>query len=207
MHNFPVDFTVDPAYRCDGAGGHYDPSNRFGIAGANYSSECSNRTPLQCEAGDLSGKFGCLVTSSAAGPVSYTSDDVELQLQGRYGIIGRSVVIHDPDDGRLACGNIVIEDDSSNLLVATFVSPLAGSIYFRQSTSNPAVGTFIYANLYYVDGTVSITRNHNWHIHVNQVSLTTWCEMFSTTDNHICMHTAAQLWICHRKLQRGRTTL
>ena len=171
VHNYPVDFTIDPAGRCAGAGGHYDPSNRFGVAEPNYTTVCNLATPLQCEAGDLSGKFGCLVTSTAAGVVSYTSNDNELQLQGRYGIIGRSVVIHNPDGSRLACGNIVIEDDNPNILVATFVSPIAGTIYFRQSTSWPAVGTFIFANLYYVNGASSITRNHNWHIHVNQVSL------------------------------------
>lgn len=170
VHNFPIDFTIDPADRCVGAGGHFDPSNRFGAA-SNYSANCSQWTPLQCEAGDLSGKFGCLVTSSAADVISYISNDEELQLEGRYGIIGRSVVIHNPGGSRLACGNIVIEDDNPNILVATFVSPIAGSIYFRQSTTRPSVGTFIFANLYYVNGTPSVTRNHNWHIHVNEVSL------------------------------------
>lgn len=168
MHKFPVDLTTDPAERCYQAGGHYDPSNRLGAA-VNYSVNCTTRTPLQCEAGDLSGKYGCLVTTGSA---TYTSNDRELQLGGRYGIIGRSVVIHNPDNSRLACGNIVIENDTPNILVATFVSPIAGSIYFRQSTSRPEVGTFIFANLFYVNGEASVTRNHNWHIHVNEVSFT-----------------------------------
>lgn len=169
VHNFPVDFTIDPAERCDGAGGHFDPSDRFSAA-TNYSNDCSERTPLQCEAGDLSGKFGCLVTAPTAGIVSYMSNDNELQLQGRYNIIGRSVVIHNRDNSRLACGNIVIDDDEANILVATFVSPIAGSIYFRQSTTRREIGTFIFANLFYVNGETSTSRNHNWHIHVNQVS-------------------------------------
>lgn len=167
VHNFPVDFTIDPADRCAGAGGHYDPSNRFEAA-VDYSVNCSIHTQLQCEAGDLSGKYGCLVTTGGG---SYMSNDDELQLQGRYGIIGRSVVIHNPDGSRLACGNIVIEDDTPNILVATFVSPIAGSIYFRQSTAKREFGTFILASLYYVNGEPSTTRNHNWHIHVNTVSL------------------------------------
>ena len=178
VHNFPVDFTIDPADRCYGAGGHYDPSDRVGAA-ANYSVECNLNTPLRCEAGDLSGKFGCLVTTSAASIVSYTSNDDELQLQGQYSIIGRSVVIHNPDGSRLACGNIVIDADEPNIFVATFVSPIAGSIYFRQSTTRPEVGTFVFASLFYVNGEPSATSNHNWHIHVNQVSLSLWREIYN----------------------------
>jgi len=170
VHNLPVDFTSDPAGRCIGAGGHYDPSNRFGSS-SNYSVDCTESNPLRCEAGDLSGKFGCLVTS---GNASYVSADEELQLQGRYSIIGRSVVIHNPDGSRLACGNIVIEDDFQTVYMATFVSPIAGTIYFRQSSTTPSVGTFVYTpGLYYVNGQPSPTRNHEWHIHVNNVSLFT----------------------------------
>jgi len=168
VHNFPVDFTTNPADRCAGAGGHYDPSNRLGAA-VNYSVNCSIYAQLQCEAGDLSGKYGHLVITGGA---TYISNDDELQLQGQYSIMGRSVVIHNPDGTRLACGNIVIENDTPNILVATFVSPIAGSIYFRQSTIRREVGTFILASLYYVNGEPSTTRNHNWHIHVNKVSLT-----------------------------------
>jgi len=172
VHNFPVDFTSDPNERCYGTGGHYDPSDRFGSS-SNYSADCTVDTPLGCEAGDLSGKFGSLMTT---GNASYVSTDDELQLQGRYGIIGRSIVIHNPDGSRLACGNIVLDNDSPNVYVVTFVSPIAGSIYFRQSSSTPNLGTFVYSSgLYYVNGQSTLTRNHEWHIHENNVSLLPQC--------------------------------
>ena len=168
VHDFPVDYTTDPSGRCGATGGHYDPSNRLGMS-SNYSADCTISTPLGCEAGDLSGKFGDLVTSENA---SYVSTDDELQLQGRYGIIGRSIVIHNPDGSRLACGNIVIDNDMANVYVVTFVSPVAGSIYFRQSDNQPSVGTFVYSSgLYYVNGQLTPTSNHEWHIHVNDVSV------------------------------------
>ena len=107
--------------------------------------------------------------------MSYMSTGDELQLQGRYGTIGRSIVIHNPDGSRLACGNIVIENDMPNVYVVTFTSPVAGSIYFRQSNSQPSVGTFVYSSgLYYVNGQSTPTR----HIHDSNVSVSVCCGMF-----------------------------
>ena len=164
VHPFPVDFTEDPAVRCSSArvGPHYDPSNRYEAAGGNYSVLCNTTNPLNCEAGDLAGKFGDLT----AGNFSFVDSDPELQLRGRYSIIGRSIVIHPPGHGHLACANIHLdEDDTPELYVADFKGPIVGgSIYFRESGLEPNIGVFIYAKLYYTS-IGETTMNHVWGIY------------------------------------------
>ena len=161
VHLFPVDFTDDPATRCSSIylGDHIDPSGRLQAAGENYSTVCNPSAPLNCEAGDLAGKFGDL----AAGNFAFVDNDQELQLRGRFSIIGRSVVIHPPDHGHLACANIHLdEDDTPELYVAEFMGPtIGGSIYFRQSG---LVGVFIYAKLFYTSNRET-TMNHTWGIY------------------------------------------
>ena len=166
VHLFPVDFTEDPATRCSAAvrlGPHLDPSGRLEAAGENYSAICNTTAPLYCEAGDLSGKFGDL----APGNFTYIDNDPEFQLSGRYSVIGRSIIIHPPGGGHLACANIHLdEDDTPGLYVANFMSPtIGGSIYFRQSGLEPDIGVYIYAKLYYTDATADTTMNHAWGIY------------------------------------------
>ena len=172
VHPFPVDFTDDPATRCSPAlslGPHYDPSRRLEAAGDNYSAICNSTAPLYCEAGDLSGKFGNL----RPGNFTFVDSDPELQLSGRYSIIGRSIVIHPPGHGHLACANIHLdEDDTPGLYVANFMGPtIGGSIYFRQSGLEPDIGVYIYANLYYTNATTSTTMNHIWGIYDDSPSV------------------------------------
>ena len=177
VHLFPVDFTADPATRCSSAflGGHVDPSERLKTAGANYNTVCNASNPasdpLDCEAGDLAGKFGDLT----AGNLSFVDNDPELQLRGRYSIIGRSVVIHPPGHGHLACANIHLdEDDDPGLYVAEFMGPtVGGSIYFRQSRLEPEVGVFIYAKLFYTS-TRETTMDHVWGIYNGTPSVSLW---------------------------------
>ena len=169
VHEFPTDYTDDPATRCGNAvtGPHYDPTGRFAEAGDDYDMVCNTSAPLMCEAGDLSGKFGPL----RQGDFSFIDSDPILQLSGRYGIVGRSVVVHAADGTRIACANIILQNDSPRIFVATFVGPVAGTIYFRQSQSNEVseFGTFVHAKLFYTDGTVVDTQNHLWGIHTNSL--------------------------------------
>jgi len=178
VHEFPVDYTDDPATRCGsaGTGPHYDPTGRNARAvnnGQDYSTVCSGNINL-CEAGDLSGKFGPL----QQGEFSFIDSDSELQLSGRYGIIGRSVVIHKAGGARIACANIILQNDLSSqpvsrLFVATFLGPVAGSMYFRQYETESASSTFIHAKLFYTDGTAMNTNGHLWGIHSNELVSTT----------------------------------
>ena len=184
VHLFPVDFTADPATRCssDFLGGHVDPSGRLQAAGENYSTVCTPSTPLYCEAGDLTGKFGNLTV----GNFSFVDNDPELKLRGRYSIIGRSVVIHPPGHGHLACANIHLdEDDTPGLYVADFLGPtVGGSIYFRQSGLEPEVGVFIYAKLFYTSNRET-TMNHAWGIYDGTPSVSVWLYLCT------CLHTLA----------------
>ena len=52
------------------------------------------------------------------------------------------------------------------LLQATFISPVAGTIYMRQVERE---NVEIFGKLYWVDDRPS-TLQHNWHIHEEQVS-------------------------------------
>ena len=169
VHLYPVDYTDDPATRCgpQGTGPHYDPTGRLAAAGDNYSTVCNMDNPLMCEAGDFHGKFGPL----EIGEFSFIDSDPILQLMGQYGIIGRSVVIHAPDAtaSRIACANIILQDDTPQIFVATFLGPVAGSIYFRQSATKPEVDTFIYAKLFYTDGRLNDTEGHLWGIYNNEL--------------------------------------
>ena len=168
VHLYPVDYTDDPATRCSpqGTGPHYDPTGRLAAAGSNenYAMVCNMSYPLMCEAGDFSGKFGPL----EIGEFSFIDSDPILQLMGKYGIIGRSVVIHAPDTSRIACANIIVKDDTPQIFVATFLGPVAGSIYFRSGTK-PDVDTFIYAKLFYTDGRTVDTEDHMWGIYNNEL--------------------------------------
>lgn len=167
VHLYPVDYTDDPATRCSpaGTGPHYDPTGRFAAAGDNYTMVCNMSNPLLCEAGDFEGKFGPL----EQGEFSFIDSDPILQLSGQYGIVGRSVVIHAPGGSRIACANIILQDDTPQIFVATFLGPVAGSIYFRQSEATPEVGTFVYAKLFYTDGRINDTEGHLWGIYTNEL--------------------------------------
>lgn len=175
VHKYPTDYTDDPATRCNGpvTGPHYDPTDRNGQAGANYSMLCNSSdpqtNPLMCEAGDLSGKFGPL----ELGQFSFIDSDPLLRLTGQYGIIGRSVVIHIQNGTRIACANIILQDDTPRIFVATFLGDsVAGSIYFRQSRSEEVskFSTFIHAKLFYTDGDDAVdTNGHLWGIHTNSL--------------------------------------
>lgn len=167
VHVYPADYTDDPATRCGGfgTGPHYDPTGRYDAAGENYTLVCNMSNPLGCEAGDFSGKFGPLMH----GEFSFIDSDPILQLSGQYGIVGRSVVIHAPDNSRIACANIILEDDTPQIFVATFLGPVAGSIYFRQSQEDPEVGTFIHAKLFHTDGTTTDTQGLQWGIYKNKL--------------------------------------
>lgn len=68
----------------------------------------STNTP-RCEAGDLAGKFGRL---DSTGRIDVVDTTGQLVLDGRYSIIGRSVVIHAVDGSNFECGTIRSEEDN-----------------------------------------------------------------------------------------------
>jgi len=112
VHTLPIDQTRDPAVQCLSiwAGPHYDPFNARppSLTDAEYNQNCTQSTPLGCEAGDLAGKFGPL---DSGGQINVVDTTGQLVLDGRYSIIGRSVVIHAVDGTNFECGTIRSEED------------------------------------------------------------------------------------------------
>ena len=170
VHMFPVDLTRSQAPRCnnDNVGGHYDPLNAIGTLGNQYQNYCNQNNQSACEIGDLAGKLGNI---PATGQLSRVDSTGMLTLFGRFGIIGRSVKIHGvnslPED---SCATIRLNtefDESTRIitLAATFISPVAGTIYLRQVANEDVA---IFGKVFWVDRDSSSVE-HNWHIHQNQV--------------------------------------
>ena len=166
IHRFPVDLTLDPEYRClnDYVGGHYDP---FMVrSNPDYNTDCSPDNLTQCEVGDLTGKFAQIDETRT----TYYDTSGQLQLGGRYGVVGRSIVIHEGNGENFVCATIrstteESEDAEVVTLSATFIAPVGGVMYLRQVNNEHAI---MFGKVFWVDGTNS-TQNHNWHIHENIV--------------------------------------
>ncbi|KAL7270617.1 Cell surface superoxide dismutase [Cu-Zn] 4 [Rhizina undulata] len=109
--------TVPSDGNCTATGGHLDPYDR-GMATA-----CDAAEPETCQVGDLSGKHGKIpeITgwsnySTVNYPVVLSYNDAYLALNtADASFIGnRSIVIHNINDTRIACVNIVESTSSSN---------------------------------------------------------------------------------------------
>ncbi|XP_069140703.1 uncharacterized protein [Argopecten irradians] len=102
---------------CNSAGPHYNP---FMVDLTNYS-ECSPINPLRCEAGDLSAKTAPYDIGN--GPRFYT--DVNLNIIDDFGVVGRSIVVHQSNNGgpRFVCADIMPETSYSERM--SFNSPTA----------------------------------------------------------------------------------
>ncbi|XP_070210384.1 uncharacterized protein [Littorina saxatilis] len=113
------DATADQG-RCNSTGGHYNP---FMVNVKNNYTECSPANPLRCELGDQSNKLDTYTMGS--GPVVFS--DSFLPLDGQFGVVGRSFVVHkkNRDDPRLACADILptTQTDTLHMTIRT-PSPL-----------------------------------------------------------------------------------
>ncbi|CAK8683483.1 unnamed protein product [Clavelina lepadiformis] len=92
---------------CASAGPHYDPAEAATVV--NYSQTCSIENPFHCELGDLSAKLGRInIGSSLRTSQKYFFTDENIPLFGAYSVIGRSIVVHDPNAAapRYSCANI-----------------------------------------------------------------------------------------------------
>ncbi|KAJ2063990.1 hypothetical protein GGI17_001345 [Coemansia sp. S146] len=90
---------------CTATGGHLDT---YGIKTANAAYNCDKTKPLTtCEIGDLAGIAGNL-TANANGQATLTFNDPIITFgNNKTTILGHSIVVHNPDNTRLACGNII----------------------------------------------------------------------------------------------------
>uniref|UniRef100_A0A3Q0SCT6 Superoxide dismutase copper/zinc binding domain-containing protein n=1 Tax=Amphilophus citrinellus TaxID=61819 RepID=A0A3Q0SCT6_AMPCI len=100
VHNFPV---RSRSSRCsnNNVGDHWNPFN-INRSNPTYP-KVPGSTHDMYEVGDLSGKH---VTLAGRNMVDMTFKDFSLPLFGTNSIVGRSVVIHQPDGLRYACASI-----------------------------------------------------------------------------------------------------
>lgn len=99
-------FIKDAKTRCIAAGYRWNPY--FVDSERNrplYEKDCNPLNPLRCELGDLSGKNGPLIIGGKRVVIS----DSNLPLIGFASIVGRSLIIFDPNgsDQKLACTRIL----------------------------------------------------------------------------------------------------
>ncbi|KAJ2009211.1 hypothetical protein GGI04_000647 [Coemansia thaxteri] len=96
---------VPPNGNCTATGGHLDT---FGVKTANAPYNCSKNNALTtCELGDLAGRQGNITVNANGQGIMTFNDPIITFGEGKTSILGHSVVIHAPDNTRLACGNIV----------------------------------------------------------------------------------------------------
>ncbi|KAJ2780966.1 hypothetical protein H4R18_003164 [Coemansia javaensis] len=102
IHVNPVPASGD----CMATGGHLDPDRAKALAGGAY--RCDPAQTWTCEAGDLAGIYGNLTADGSGSSKFKTSyRSTVLSFDGRVSVLGHSIVIHAPNNTRLACANIV----------------------------------------------------------------------------------------------------
>ena len=162
IHEFPVPPKINSDDKlCSdfSVGRHFDPLN----AKEKTIPPNAIGTSDQYEMGDLSGKYGPLV-SDEKGNYFQIHIDFNLPLFGLNSIIGRSIVIHKPDSKRWICSSIGYPGITETAR-ATFYYPVVGHVIFRQEKDKPFSETTVFADLSYSDGSINNTDSHAWHIH------------------------------------------
>lgn len=161
IHEFPVPAKLSASdHQCSdfNVGGHFNPT---GIA-KNVSPPPGQGTNDQYGIGDLSGKYGPLPDTVSEHHLAVFVD-MNLPLFGSNSIVGRSVVIHNPDGSRWICSTIGYSD-AVVTAVAVFHYPIYGKVIMRQLVDNPFSETSVFADLSYSDSSVNDTDHHAWNI-------------------------------------------
>nr|XP_015203000.1 PREDICTED: uncharacterized protein LOC107077396 [Lepisosteus oculatus]XP_015203001.1 PREDICTED: uncharacterized protein LOC107077396 [Lepisosteus oculatus] len=180
VHDFPVPqrkTSEENVCSNDNVGGHWNPFN-VDAKSPTYPKDPGATHDLY-EIGDLSGKHMSLENMDTF-EESFT--DWNLPLFGRNSIIGRSVVIHQPDSSRLLCGNIGYPGEMV-MAKSVFRGPVAGTILFSQLKNSPYSDLTVFLDLFYVSSTIPASSNHNWHVHMYPISSET------DFDPNVCMST------------------
>lgn len=163
VHQFPVPQMESPAESScsnNNVGGHWNPFN------VNVQAP-KGSTHDRFEVGDLSAKHGSLENTS-----NFQATDWNLPLFGRNSIVGRSVVIHQPNGTRFACASIGYPGEVT-VAKAIFQSPVVGTVLFTQLSSDPYSDVSVFVDLSYGRLSTPATQNHSWHIHIYPISTET----------------------------------
>lgn len=139
---------------CVSTGGHYNP---FMVNVTSRYDECRPDNPLRCEVGDQSNKLG----TYSMGTGKMVGSDVYLPLVGKFGVVGRSIVVHAEARGaaRVACANIMPSTLANSLQVRVNVPPASFDRMVMREKVASLVGTGAYDVMATVTGEVSGCAN------------------------------------------------
>ncbi|XP_051549839.1 uncharacterized protein cusr isoform X1 [Myxocyprinus asiaticus] len=180
VHQFPLpEMRSPPESSCsnNNVGGHWNPFN-VNVQAPAYPPPRGS-THDHFEVGDLSARHGSLENSNN---FQATLTDWNLPLFGRNSIVGRSVVIHQPNGTRFACASIGYPGKVS-VAKAVFRSPVVGTVLFTQLSSDLYSDVSVFVDLSYGKLSTQATQNHNWHIHTYPISTET------DSDKGCCLST------------------
>ncbi|XP_029913310.1 uncharacterized protein cusr [Myripristis murdjan] len=167
VHQFPVPSMRSPSSSIctnDNVGGHWNPF-AIDVKDPTYP-KVPGSTHDMYEIGDLSSKHGSL---EGKNEVDMAFTDFSLPLFGHNSIVGRSIVIHNPNGARYVCAWIGYPGDVI-VARARFEGQVVGEIQFTQLKNNPLSDVSIFMDLSYGQPTAVATKNHNWHIHIYPIS-------------------------------------
>lgn len=170
VHLFPTpQMRSPPESTCsnDNVGGHWNP---FDVdTQPSVYPPPPGSTHDQYEIGDLSSRHGSL---SNADNIQVSFTDWNLPLFGQNSIVGRSVVLHQPEGTRFICSSIGYPGEVITAR-AIFQSPVVGTILFTQLKGNPYSDVSVFLDLSYGRPKTPATQKHHWHIHKYPISTET----------------------------------
>lgn len=170
VHQFPVpEITSPPELSCsnNNVGGHWNPFN-VNVQAPAYPPPKGSTHDLY-EVGDLSAKHGSLENTTS---FQDTFKDWNLPLFGQNSIVGRSLVIHQPNGIRFACASIGYPGEVT-VAKAIFKSPVVGTVLFTQLISDPNSDVSVFMDLTHGQLSTPASQNHNWHVHTYPISTET----------------------------------
>lgn len=167
VHLFPTpEMRSPPESTCsnDNVGGHWNPFN-VDTQPSVYPPPPGS-THDHYETGDLSSRHGSL---SNEDDIQASFTDWNLPLFGQNSIVGRSVVLHQPDGKRFICSSIGYPGEVITAK-AIFQSPVVGTIVFTQLKGKPCSDVSVFLDLSYGQLNTPATQKHHWHIHTYPIS-------------------------------------
>ncbi|XP_052445283.1 uncharacterized protein cusr [Carassius gibelio] len=161
VHNYPISTEMDNDKGCClSTGDHWNPYN-MDITVSAYAVNCAPDSPFACEVGDISGKHKTVDLQSQIGTV-VTKNFFTDTTSWVSGMIGRSVVIHGPNQTtqRIACANLTLYRFPSARSDSWYGSGTSeGQVrFFQVSPQGPTILNISFTGLN--------TRAGGYHIHV-----------------------------------------
>ncbi|TSK67260.1 Superoxide dismutase [Cu-Zn] [Bagarius yarrelli] len=155
VHLFPTPDIRSPSESTcsnDNVGGHWNP---FDVdTRPSVYPPPPGSTHDHYEIGDLSSRHGSL---SNRDDVQASFTDWNLPIFGKNSIVGRSVVLHEPDSTRFICSSIGYPGEVITAR-AIFQSPVVGTVLFTQLKENPYSDVSVFLDLSYGRPNTSATQ-------------------------------------------------